>query len=99
MEKVFDILYVVSIIQIICISVTFCQDGLVFCAIVPATTSLMARIARTNASALTMLPATRKMVRQLNSDPIDSTSQIELMKFYTDIVKKENVQRIRDEIL
>lgn len=43
--------------------VTARLDGSVFCAIVPATTSLMARIARTNANALTMLPATHKMAR------------------------------------
>lgn len=37
------------------------QDGLVFRVIVPATTSLLARTARANANALTMLPAIHKM--------------------------------------
>lgn len=62
MKKIFDIgKYVQTIITSFC--VTFCQDGSVCCAIVRATTSPTARTARASASALTMPPAIRKMVR------------------------------------
>lgn len=47
---------------------TFCQDGMVYCAIVRVTTNPTAKTARTSASALTMQPATRKMVRWLVID-------------------------------
>jgi len=53
----------VSTTQITRMFVTFCQDGSVSCAIVRATRTPMATIARTNASALIMRPATRKTVR------------------------------------
>lgn len=41
------------------------QDGMVFSAIVPATTSLLARTVRTSATALITPPAIHKMVREL----------------------------------